>query len=98
MEHGSAGRVQLPLLAGRRDVQRWSDKQPRAAFGFLRFPEAFEIFADALDADRYRRSGFPRPADARDQVHGVAVLGERLLKQRVAVQAPALRFASANDS
>ena len=48
------------------------------------FPETLEVLTNGFDAERHSVRELVGPADPRDQIDGVAVLGHRLLKQHVA--------------
>ena len=75
-----------------------SDEESGTAFGFLRIPESFEIFADRFDANGPRRRDSRGPTHRSDQIDVVTSLRERLLKEQISVQPSAGTLVASDEA
>src|SRR6266850_7221133 len=98
VDHGAAGDAELPEPAARCDPYRRSHEQAGAPLGFLSLPETLDVFSNRLDADVEGRRHPPCNAEGGDQIERVALDGERLFEQHVAIHPPGVEAAAGCNS
>ncbi len=91
VKRGAAGGRELPGVAVRREMKGRANENAGAALGLVGIPEPLEVFGDFLDAERHTRRHGVAPAARERHVQRVPCRIQRLLKDDVAVQAPAGR-------